>query len=220
MGLVITILVLGLLASLSPTTIVVFILVLATNRARANAAAFLVGWSVSLVVVFALSYGLGAARQTQQGAGHTTLAAVEVLLGVALLATARREWGRRRRPRSSSGVTRRFNERLQRLNPWEAAVVGVLKEPWTLTAAAAVVVVRHHGALLVALLALLVFTIASTATVGLAYLYFARQPGAAQAHLDAIKDRMVESGPLITTIVSLVVGLYLIVGGVAGILHG
>ncbi|MGO9220767.1 MAG: hypothetical protein ACLP5E_23860 [Streptosporangiaceae bacterium] len=40
MGLVITIALLGLLASVSPSTIVVFILLLATTRARVNAAAF------------------------------------------------------------------------------------------------------------------------------------------------------------------------------------
>jgi hypothetical protein len=46
MSLVITILLLGLLAGLSPATIIVFILVLATTRAKVNAAAFLIGWSV------------------------------------------------------------------------------------------------------------------------------------------------------------------------------
>jgi hypothetical protein len=51
MSLIITIVLLGLLASLSPATIVVFILVLATTRAKVNAAAFLIGWSVSLVIV-------------------------------------------------------------------------------------------------------------------------------------------------------------------------
>ena len=57
MSLVITIALLGLLASVSPSTIVVFILLLTTARARVNAAAFLIGWSVSLIIVFAVSYG-------------------------------------------------------------------------------------------------------------------------------------------------------------------
>ena len=41
MGLIFAIVMLGLMASLSPATIVVFILVLGTARARVNAAAFL-----------------------------------------------------------------------------------------------------------------------------------------------------------------------------------
>ena len=65
MGLVITIALLGLLASVSPSTIVVFILLLATARARVNAVAFLIGWSISLTIVFAVSYAIGGVHVTQ-----------------------------------------------------------------------------------------------------------------------------------------------------------
>ena len=145
MGLVITIALLGLLASVSPSTIVVFILLLATARARVNAAAFLIGWSVSLIIVFAVSYAVGGARATQLWSGSTAVEAIEILLGVALAVVAARQWRHRDRPRTSSGVTKKFTGRLKELNPWEAATVGVLEQPWTLTAAA-VVLVRHHSA--------------------------------------------------------------------------
>ena len=68
MSLVIPILLLGLLASLSPATIIVFILLLATTRAKVNAAAFLIGWSVSLVVVFSVSYEVGGPVPPNMGA--------------------------------------------------------------------------------------------------------------------------------------------------------
>ena len=55
MGLILPILVLAVLASISPVTLVVFLLLLATSRARINAGAFLIGWTVSLTVVFSLS---------------------------------------------------------------------------------------------------------------------------------------------------------------------
>lgn len=58
MSLLVTIVLLGLLASVSPATIVVFLLLLATTRAKINAAAFLIGWSVSLVIVFSASYAV------------------------------------------------------------------------------------------------------------------------------------------------------------------
>ena len=76
MSLVITIALLGLLASVSPSTIVVFILLLATARARVNAAAFLIGWSVSLIIVFTVSYAVGgnprhsAWERQHRGGGH------------------------------------------------------------------------------------------------------------------------------------------------------
>jgi hypothetical protein len=217
MGLVITIALLGLLASVSPSTIVVFILLLATTRARVNAAAFLIGWSISLTIVFAASYAVGGVRGTQSGNGSTAVAALEILLGVALGVAGAQQWRRRDRPRTSSGVTKKFSAHLKELKPWEAAVVGILEQPWTLTAAAAVVLVRHHSAFLVVLFAFLVFAFLSTATVGLIFVYFARRPGQAEAHLSDLRDRLVQAGPAIFAIVSVALGIYLIVDGVTGI---
>jgi hypothetical protein len=219
MSLVVTILLLGLLASLSPATIVVFILLLATTRAKVNAAAFLVGWSISLVIVFSVSYAIGGSRTAQHGGGHTAVEIIEIVFGVALVFAAGRQWRRRGRPRTASGLSRNLAARMQRLNPWEAAIVGVLKEPWALTAAAAVVVLRDHAALGVAAIALLVFTVVSTATVGLTFLYFARRPGEAEEHLEALRDRVVRAGPTIAVLLYLAVAVYLILDGVRGLLN-
>ncbi len=217
MSLVISVAVLGLLASLSPSTIVVFILLLATTRASANAAAFIIGWSVSLTIVFAVSYAIGGARGTQYGSGGTTVKAVEILLGAVLVFVAARQWRRRNQPRTPSRVTRKFSARLKELHPWEAATVGVLEQPWTLTAAAAVVLVRHHSAFPIVVFAFLAFALLSTATVGLIFLYFARRPGEAEAHLSELKDRLGRAGPAIFAIASAAVGVYLIIDGIAGI---
>ncbi len=217
MGFVITLLLLGLLAGLSPATIIVFILVLATTRAKVNAAAFLIGWSVSLVIVFGVSYEVGGTHAAQNGGGRTALEIVEILLGIALLFAASRHWRHRNQPRTSSGVTRKLTARLQRLNPWEAAIVGVLKQPWAITAAAAVVVIRDHAAWDVAVIAFLGFTVVSSATVGLTFLYYTRRPGEAEEHLEALRDRLVHAGPAIAVVVYVLVSLYLIVDGVRGL---
>jgi hypothetical protein len=217
MGVVITLALLGLLASVSPSTIVVFILLLATARARVNAAAFLIGWSISLIIVFAVSYAIGGANATQHGSGKTVVEVIEIMLGAALVFAAARQWRHRDRPRTSSRAAKKFTARLKQLNPWEAATVGVLEQPWTLTAAAAVVLVRHHSAFLVAVFAFVAFALLSTATIGLIFLYFARRPGQAEAHLSDLKDRLVRAGPAIFAIVSAAVGVFLIIDGVAGI---
>jgi len=217
MSTVIILAVLGLLASVSPSTIVVFILLLATARARVNAAAFLVGWSVSLIIVFAVSYGIGGIRATQHGSGRTVVEVIEIMLGAALAFAAARQWRHRDRPRTSSRMAKKFNARLTQLHPWEAATVGVLEQPWTLTAAAAVVLVRDHSAFLVVVFAFLAFALLSTATIGLIFLYFARRPGQAEAHLADLKDRLVRAGPAIFAIVSAAVGVFLIIDGVIGI---
>ena len=70
MGLILPLVFLGLMASLSPATIVVFVLVLGTARARVNAVGFLFGWGFSLTLVFAGSYALAdsGASQTDERA--------------------------------------------------------------------------------------------------------------------------------------------------------
>ena len=217
MSLVISVAVLGLLASVSPSTIIVFILLLATTRAAVNAVAFMIGWGVSLTIVFAVSYAVGGARATQHGNGSTTVKAVEILLGAVLVFAAARQWRRRNQPRTPSRVTRKFSAHLKELHPWEAAVAGVFEQPWTLTAAAAVVLVRHHSAFLIVVFAFLVFALLSTATVGLIFLYFARRPGEANAHLSELKERLSHAGPAIFAIASAAVGVFLIFNGVRGI---
>ena len=97
MSTVVILALLGLLASVSPSTIVVFILLLATARARVNAAAFLIGWSVSLIIVFAVSYGVGGIRATQSGSGRTVVEVIEIMLGAALAFAAARQWRHRDR---------------------------------------------------------------------------------------------------------------------------
>src|ERR1022692_2998859 len=98
MSLVIVILALGLLASLSPTTLVVFIMLLATTRARANAAAFLIGWTVSLMVIFVASYLIGGSHTVRAGGGHTVVNLVEILLGIGLGYLGVRKWRSRHEP--------------------------------------------------------------------------------------------------------------------------
>jgi hypothetical protein len=214
---VITIALLGLLASVSPSTIIVFILLLDTTQARVNAAAFLIGWSISLIIVFTASYAVGGADALQHGSGDTAVKAVEILLGAALAVAAARQWRHRDQPRTGSGLTKKFTARLKQLHPWEAATVGVIEQPWTLTVAAAVLLVRHHAGLRIVVFAFLVFSLLSTATIGLIFLYFARRPGQAEVHLSDLKDRLVKAGPAVFAIVSLMVGVYLIVDGVIGI---
>ncbi len=167
MGLIFSTLMLGLMATLSPVTIVVFILVLGTTRARVNAAAFLIGWGASLVVVFTASYLLGSSRSAQQGSGRTGVLVLEVLLGGALLVTGVGRWRRRAElSANAGGWGSQMMARTADLGPRGAVLVGVLKQPWAITTAAAVVVVHYQEPRVVTLIAFACFTVASTASVG------------------------------------------------------
>lgn len=217
MGLILPIVFLGLMASLSPATIVVFVLVLGTARARVNAVGFLFGWGLSLTLVFAGSYALAASGAGETDGGRTSVAVLQVLLGAAMLVIAARVWRRgETTPRStgtSSWGTGRLLGHIQGLTPLGAVVVGVLKQPWAITIAAALVVVHHHTTGLLVAIAFGLFTVASTATVGLMFLYYGRHPSEAQTQLAALRDRVVAAGPAVGALVGLLVGGFLIIHG-------
>lgn len=216
-GLILPIVFLGLMASLSPATIVVFVLVLGTARARVNAAGFLVGWGLSLTLVFAGSYALAASGASETDGGRVAIPVLEILLGAVLLLLAHRMWRRREQAPGSTvpptwGSTRLMG-RMQGLTPAGAVVVGVLKQPWAITTAAALVVAHNHTTGLRLLVAFGLFTVASTATVGLMFLYYARNPGEAEARLQALRDAVVAAGPATGAVTGMLVGAFLMVDG-------
>lgn len=221
MGLIFAILMLGLMASLSPATIVVFILVLGTARARVNATAFLVGWAASLTIVFAVSYLVGSSRSTEHGGGRTGLLVVEVLAGCALVVAGVRQWRRRGAAsgssRSDSWGTQRWVGRLNDLGPGGASVLGVLKQPWAITTAAAILLVHHHTPGVVTFIAFVCFTVASTASVGLMYYFYSRRPGEAEAYLARLRDQVTASGPVAFAVAAMVVGVFLVLDGLLGL---
>ena len=212
-------LLLGLMASLSPVTIVVFVLLLRTKRARVNAFGFLVGWGVSLAVVFAASYAVGSTRASQRGSGGTAVSVVVLLLGLFLLVLAVREWRRRGAPTRNppAGVSPRFAQHLGSLSPFGAGLVGVLKQPWAITAAAAVIVVNDHTDPLLTIIAFACFAVVSTATVGLMYVYYARSPEEAAETLTRLQDRVLAASPAVMALGALVVGLALVIDGLSGL---
>jgi len=224
MGLILPLLFLGLMASLSPATIVVFVLVLGTARARVNAVGFLFGWGISLTVVFAASYALAASGETRSGNGRTGVAVLELLLGVALLVFSIRVLRRgpspepTPAPEGSRWGTSRLANHMETLTPFGAAVVGILKQPWAITTAAALVVAHNHTTGLLAAIAFVLFTVFSTATVGLMFVYYARYPGEAEARLADLRDRVVSAGPAMGAAVAALVAVFLILDGLFGLL--
>ncbi len=219
MAVILPVLSLGLMASLSPSTIVVFILLLlGTIKARVNAVAFLVGWGLSLTVVFTVSYAVGAS-QTSPRNSHTAVEIAELLLGILLIWVAVREWRRKDTPaeKKAVGGAERFTGRLKGLKPWGAVVVGILKQPWAITAAAALVVVDHDSDVPLVVIAFACFTAVSTATVALIFFYYARSPEKARAGLAVLQERVTATGPAVFSVVALAVGIFLIADGWMGL---
>jgi hypothetical protein len=194
--------------------------VLGTSRAKVNATAFLTGWLASAAVVFTAGYFLGSAPAIRHGIPRTGVLVLEVLLGCVLAVLGGRRWRDRWSGSSESGrlAPPPLTDRVSDMGPVAAAILGVVKEPWAITAAAAAVVVHHHAAPLVTFLAFLAFALSSTASVGLMYLYFAREPEQAEARLSRLRHRAASGGPAIFAVAAVAVGAFLVVDGLVGLL--
>ena len=160
---------------------------------------------------------LAASGASETDGGRVAVSVLEILLGAALLLLGSRTWRRRGTVPSSTvphtwGATR-LTEHMQRLTPAGAVVVGVLKQPWALTTAAALVVVHNQTTGLRVLVAFGLFTVASTATVGLMFLYYARHPGEAETRLQALRDSVVSAGPATGAVTGMLAGGFLMVDG-------
>ena len=205
MGLILPILALAVLASISPVTLVVFILLLATTRARLNAFAFLVGWTVSLTVVFALSYLLGTYHGLSTGGGGTALDVFEVVLGVGLHRHRRSGSGGdgtrpAQRRRGLEGARRAAEETGP---PWRCRPGGpeAAVEPHRRRGAGAGA--RPLGGSWSRSSPSRLFAVVSTATVGAIYVYYARDPAEADAaSRGAERPRRSGAGPTIIAVAS------------------
>jgi len=211
---------LGLLASVSPSTLIAFVALLASRKRKRNATAFLVGWNVSLIVVFTLCYGAGKTTiSTLHTDDHAATCIVEVVLGAVFVGLAGRAWWRRRHQEKLWQASRRLSADLASLRPWQAAILGVLEQPWTLTALAAVVVVSHRTGPLAVFLAFLLFSALSTAGVITIFVYSTLRPDEAELRLSELKGRLLRRGPVAAAVLSASVGAVLLAEGIFGLIN-
>jgi FtsH-binding integral membrane protein len=111
---------------ISPLPILVVILMLLTPRARATAAAYLVGWVLGLVLVSALAAVLAQTTGISiEGEEQTTVAWGQVVFGLLLLLMAWQQWRTRPAP-GEEGVLPGWLSALDRFTPTKALGVGLL----------------------------------------------------------------------------------------------
>lgn len=210
-------LILGLSTNLEPGTLVVFVSLLSSGKPRANAAAFVSGWLVSLAVVFAGSYSLLHGRAPISGSTEERLVqAAEIAIGLLLLWFALHVW--RRRNQNPDDRPPRTHHWLDHIGPRTAFFAAMWEQPWTVTMAAAMVVVRAHLKAVDAFAAFVVFALASTASVGIVWALFRRNPERANQALRSLEARVRTKGPRVFAAVAAVAAVAFLADGIYGLL--
>ncbi len=197
----------GLAVTLEPLPITAFILVLLTDRGPVKGAGYILGWLVSLVVVIAgvvlLTGGKPPAPHTSPTTAVLAIkaAAGALLIGIGL--RQRRLAGRPRKPPT-------WMARLDRLSIGAAAAMGALLQPWVLVGAGAATVAQLHVSSAASFALLLLFCLLCTATLLTMELYTLGAPEAASARLDSVRSWIDAHRDQAITLLSLVLGLWLL----------
>ena len=215
----ISVVVLGVLASLDPLRPVVFLLVLRTRLV--NAIAFLAGWTLALSILFVIVFvAIAGDIWTGPDDRHRTAASVaEVAVGVALLIVAAGRWRRRHDGSGRVGYPRAVLRRLDHIDVRRAAAIGVLIQPRAMTVAAAVVIARYRSGPLSLLIGFGVFAIVSTAALLGILTYDLLRPASARLRLADVVSTLERQAPMIFTVLCAAGGGVLVLDGLRDLLR-
>ncbi|HEX4435062.1 MAG TPA: GAP family protein [Acidimicrobiales bacterium] len=204
--------------AISPVPIIAVILMLFSNRAKVNGPAFLVGWVLSLAVVSTVIYVIA-----HDGSVATSTTADDsvswgkIVLGLALLALARRNWRKRPAPGAEPEMPK-WLATVESLSPVKAfglAVVLAAVNPKNLilTAGAAAGLAQLGLSTSDAIVAIVVFVAIGSLTIVGPVLYALFGGEKARSSLDSAKAWLTTHNAAVMAALFLVFGVDLIAKG-------
>jgi threonine/homoserine/homoserine lactone efflux protein len=207
---------------ISPLPIVAVVLMLVSGRARANAAAFLVGWFLSVGAV-ALVVALLTGAATPDAAGQPTwVAVVKMVLGVLLLLVALRQW--RGRPRAGAEpATPRWMAAIDTFTPVRAAGLAVLlgavnpKNLLLAVSGGAAIGTAAQGDTTTAVVASLVFALVASLGVAAPVVVYATMGDRATTLLADLRTWMTRNNAVIMAVLLLVLGAKMLGDGLSAL---
>ena len=201
-----------------PIPLTAFLVVLLSERGVAKGAAFVSGWLASLAAVVTatvLLTGNGPPRPHTSPAA--TALAVRIALGVVLLAAAIQQW-RRMRQRKKPKKPPKWQQHVDHMSLWFAAVLAPVVQPWVLIGAGAATVVEAKLSSWASDLTLALFCLLASASYLGLEIYAGFWTGQSQAFLarfrtwiDAHTDQVIIVGSLIPGFWLIGKSIYLIV---------
>jgi len=207
---------------ISPLPIVAVVLMLVSRRAKANAAAFLIGWFVAVLVVVGLVAVLAGSAVPDDEGTPLWAAIVKIVLGLGLLLLAVKQW--RGRPREGvAPETPTWMAAIDQFTPGKALGLAVLlsavnpKNLLLVVSGGAAIAAAAPGDTNAQVVAAVVFAlIASAGVVTPLVIYLAMGARAARV-LDGLKTWMVQNNAVIMAVLLLVIGAKMIGDGISAL---
>jgi threonine/homoserine/homoserine lactone efflux protein len=209
--------------AISPIPIIAVILMLFAPRARTTSFGFMAGWiagiliAVIVFVVIAANTGMGTT-----GNPSTSSLWVKLLIGLALIALAAREW--RSRPQHDvPAVLPKWMSAVDSFTPAKAAGLGfalaaVNPKNLAMAIAAGISIAGGHLSTGGDIVAILVFTLLACTTVAIPVIAYAADADRMREPLDRLKFWLEANNAAVMSVLLLVIGTVLFGKGLGGLL--
>lgn len=205
---------------ISPLPIVAVVLMLVSERARANALSFVVAWFLAVLVLVGVVALLTGSAAADDGGPAAWTGWLKIVLGVLLLLVSVRQW--RGRPRGGTEPPApRWMSAIEKFTPVRSAGLAVLlgtvnpKNLLLVVSGGAAIAAAAPDDTSATLVASLVFAVvASAGVVTPVVIYFAMGDRAA-AVLDELKKWMIHNNAVIMAVLLLVIGAKMLGDGIS-----
>jgi threonine/homoserine/homoserine lactone efflux protein len=206
--------------AISPVPIIAVVLMLVTPRARANGPAFVAGWLAGLAIVGAIVLAVSPSAQSSTGGPATWVSVLELLLGLALVAMAAKQWRGRPRGAEEPPVPRWMGS-IDGFTAPKALGAGALlsglnPKNLLLSVAAAAAIVQTGISGRDQAVAYLVFALIATVGVATPVVIFFAMGARAAELLDRLKGWMAHNNAVIMAVLLVVIGAKLIGDAISG----
>lgn len=208
----------GVAVAISPLAIVAVILMATSGKGRTNGTAFVLGCYTFAIVFIGLLVLLGRSSGTDEAGSepHYAVDALEIALGLALVALATVQWRRR-----TSTETPKWMESIDQLTLMKAFLVGVLisgplsPKDLPLLIAAGGRISQASLAVAEVVAVILVFGLLGVTAVAVPWVLSVVAPGQVEKKLAAPRDWLVANHAVIMTVLFVILGTKLVGSGVS-----
>jgi threonine/homoserine/homoserine lactone efflux protein len=206
--------------AISPVPIIAVILMLFSQRAKANGPMFLAGWVLALAVVSGVTYVLSDASDVSTSSSASdTISWGKIVFGALFLLLAVRQWRSRPVPGADHQMPK-WMAGIETLSPAKALGFGLLlnglnPKNLLLTIGAATGLAQLGVSTPDAVVSLIVFVVVGSLTIAGPVVYYLLGGDHAKVHLDSMKGWLGVHNAAVMTVLFLVLGVDLIAKGLA-----
>jgi threonine/homoserine/homoserine lactone efflux protein len=215
------VLALAIAAAISPFPIIGVVLMLVTPRGRINGPIYIAGWLGGLTVLGTVGLTVAsAAGASDHGSPSATANVVQILLGVALLIFAARQWRKRPKPGAESTMPK-WMSAVEDFSPTKAATTGfvlsaVNPKNLILTLAAANTIAATNLPGTEQVIAFIVYALIATTGVAVPVVIYFTLGDRSKPVLENVKTWLAHNNATIMAVIFLVIGAKVLGQGIAG----